>query len=64
MKIEFVRAQISAAEAREPKGVSPTMLSKLLCISDKLAEGVIDQDTQLCRNNADNALSQKFTTND
>ena len=32
--------------------------------SDKLAEGVIDQNTQLCQNNADNALSRQFTTND
>ena len=56
-KIEFVRAQISASEASEPKGVSPTMLSKLWCISDKLAEGVIDQNNQLCRNNDDNTLS-------
>ena len=63
LQIEFVWAQISAAEASKPKGVSPTILSKLWCISDKLAEGVIDQNTQLCRNNADNALSQKFTTN-
>ena len=37
-QIEFVWAQISAAEASEPKGVSPNMLSKLWCISDKLAE--------------------------
>ena len=56
-QIEFVRAQISAAEASEPKGVSPTMLYKLWCILDKLAEGAIDQNTRLCRNNADNALS-------
>ena len=62
-QIEFVRAQISAAEASKPKGVSPTMISKLWCISDKLAEGVIDQNTQLCRNNADNALYRQFTTN-
>ena len=63
-QIEFFQAQISAAEESKPKGVSPTMLSKLWCISDKLAEGAIDQNTQLCRNNADNALSRKFTTND
>ena len=56
-QIEFFQTQISAAEASKPKSVSPTMLSKLWCISDKLAEGVIDQNTQLCRNNADNALS-------
>ena len=35
-QIEFVWAQISASEASKPKGVSPTMLSKLWCISDKL----------------------------
>ena len=57
-QIEFVQAQISASETSKPKGVSPTMLSKLCCISDKLAEGAIDQNTQLCQNNADNALSR------
>ena len=51
-QIEFVRAQISAAEVSKPKG------------ADKLAEGEIDQNTQLCRNIADNALSQQFKTND
>ena len=63
-QISFVWAQISAAEASKPKGVSPTMFSKLWCILDKLAEGAIDQNIQLCRNNADNALSRKFTTKD
>ena len=62
-QIEFVRAQISASEARKPKVVSPTMLSKICCISDKLAEGAIDQNTQLFWSNADNDLSQQFTTN-
>ena len=56
-QIEFVRAQISADEASKPKGVSPTMLSNLWFILDKLVEGAIDQNTQLCWNNADNALS-------
>ena len=63
-KIEFVQAQINVAEASKPIGVSPTMLSKLWFISDKLAEGAIDQNNQVCRNNADNALSRQFTTND
>ena len=63
-QIEFVRAHISAAEANKPKGVSPIMLSKLWCISDKPAEGANDQNIQLCQNNADNALSRQFTTND
>ena len=36
LQIEFVRAQMSAAEANEPKGLSPTMISKLWCVSDKL----------------------------
>ena len=29
LQIEFFQTQISAAEASKPKGVSPTMLSKL-----------------------------------
>ena len=63
-KIEFVMAQIITAEESKPKGVSPTILSKIWCISDKLAKEAIDQNTQLFRNNADNALSRQFTTND
>ena len=46
-QISFVWAQISAAEASKPKGVYPTMISKIWCILDKPAEGVIDQNTQL-----------------
>ena len=46
LQIEFLREQISAAEAIKPKGVSPTMFSKLWCILDKLAEGAIDHNTQ------------------
>ena len=62
-QIEFVWAQMSADEASKTIGVSPTMLSKIWCISDKLTEGAIDHNTQLCRNNSDNALSRQFTTN-
>ena len=42
-QIEFVRAHISAAEANETKGAFPTMLYKLWCILDKLAEGAFDR---------------------
>ena len=63
-QIEFVQAQIAAAQASKPKGVSPEVLSKLWCISDKLAEGAIEQNTQLCRHNSDNVLSRQYTTND
>ena len=63
-QIAFVQAQIAAAEASKPTGISPQVLSKLWCISEKLAEGAVDQNTQLCRHNADNVLSRQYTTND
>jgi len=40
------------------------LLAKLWMIDDHLAEDVIDQNTQLCRHNADNHLSRQYTTND
>ena len=44
-QIAFVQAQIAAAEASKPTGISPQVLSKLWCISEKLAEGAVDQNT-------------------
>ena len=55
---------ISSATATTPKGVSKEVLSKLWCINEKLAQGVIDNTTQLNRQSADNSLSRQFSTND
>eukprot|EP00957_Ditylum_brightwellii_P159758 12159723-Ditylum_brightwellii.AAC.1 len=63
-QIEFVQAQIAAANAGKPAGTSISTLSKLWCISEDLAQGAIDQNTQLCQHNADNVLSHQYTNND
>ncbi len=63
-QLEDVMATISAAEAGKPTGITPERLSKLWFVSEKLAQGAIDQNTQLCRHNADNILSRQFSTND
>ena len=56
-------ANISAV-ASKPKGVSPEFLSKIWNIDNKTARGVIQQNTQLLRQNVDNDLSKQFTIND
>jgi len=63
-QISFVESKIKAAEAARSKGVSPSVLAKLWMIDEHLAEGVINQNTQLCRHNADNHQSRQYTTND
>ena len=60
----YVKAHLASAEASKPKGISPTTLSKLWMVKENLAKGAIDQNTQLCRHNADNNLSRQYTTND
>ena len=52
------------AVAGKSNGVSADKLSKLWLITEKLAEGAIDQSTQLCKHNADNIMSRQFSTND
>ena len=59
-----VKAHLASAEAARPKGISPSALSKLWMIKENLAEGAIEQNTQLCRQSADNNLSRQYTTND
>jgi len=61
-QISLVESKIKAAEAARSKGVSPSVLAKLWMIDEYFAEGVIDQNTQLCRRNADNHLSRRCTT--
>ena len=45
---------ISAAAADKPKGVKPSVLSKLWSITEKLAEGAVEQNTQFSRMSAEN----------
>ena len=57
-------AVVSAAQASTPSGVKKDKLSKLWLISEKLAQGAIDTNTQLKRHKSDNILSRQFSTND
>ena len=63
-QISFVKANITSTEAGRPKGVSPSVLSKLWMIKEPLAKGAVEQNTQLCRYSEDNELSRQYTTND
>ena len=45
-KMEEAMSRISAATAYKSEGIKPSVLSKLWCINDNLAEGAIDQNTQ------------------
>ena len=63
-QISFVKAQMASAEAMRPKGVSALLLSKLWMVKEPLAEGAIEQNTQLCCQSADNSMSRQYTTND
>ena len=44
-QISFIKAKIESAEAARPKEVSPSILSKLWMVDEKLAEGTIEQHT-------------------
>jgi hypothetical protein len=57
-------AKIAAVQASKNQGVSKEMLSKIWMVSDDLAQGAIDHNSQLCKHHADNSLSRHFTTND
>lgn len=59
-----ITSVVSAIKASTPKGVVSSDLSKLWLVSEKLAKGAIEQNTQLCRHHADNLLSRQFSTND
>ena len=63
-QINEVMSRISAASADKPQGVKPSVLSKLWCITEKLAEGAVDQNTQFSRLSSDNTLSRQLSSND
>ena len=63
-EIEKVNSIISAINAGKPSGPSASTLSKLWLVSEPLAKGALDQNTQLCRQSADNIMSRQFSTND
>ena len=63
-EVAAVQASISAIHADQSSGVSPSMLAKLWCIPENLAEKTIEQNTQLCRVSADNYMSRNLSTYD
>ena len=63
-QMKEVKSVISAINASSSKGPTPEFLSKLWLVSEKLAKGAIESNTQLCRHNSDNVLSRQFSTND
>ena len=63
-ELSEVMSTISSASASRSSGVTASRLSKLWMIDESLAEGVIERNTQLRRQNADNTLSRNFSTND
>ena len=63
-ELQKVQSIVSAMSAGTPRGPSAATLSKLWLISEPLAEKSLEQNTQLCRHNADNVMSRQFTTND
>ena len=59
-----INAVIEAVEASKSKGADAKRLSKLWMINDELANGALDQNTQLARQSSDNILSRQISTND
>ena len=60
-KINKIMSSISAAAADKPKGVKPSVVSKLWSITEKLAEGAVEQNTQFSRISAENILSRQLS---
>ena len=63
-KVDDIMTQINAATADKPHGVKPSLLSKLWSITEKLAEGAVEQNTQFSWLNADNSMSRQLSSND
>ena len=62
--MDSLMASISSV-ARKSKGISADKLFKLSwLITEELADGAIDHNTQMCRHSADNIMSRQFSTND
>ena len=58
-----INAVIKSVEASKSKGVDAIRLSKLWMINEELAQGALDQNTQLARQSSDNILSRQISTN-
>lgn len=62
--VEDIESKVAAMSADRSNGVSSELLSNLWLVSEDLAEGAIDQTTQLCRHREHNHLSRNYSTND
>ena len=52
LELEF-RSEISSVDVKSPKGVTPEFLSKIWSVSQRNAEDILDQNTQLKRQSTD-----------
>ena len=59
-----IMAKVDSIKALNTRGISKDKLSKIWVVSEELAQGAIDKNTQLCKHHADNSLSRQFSTND
>lgn len=57
-------AKVEAIKVSNTHGVSKEFLSKIWVVSEDLAQGALDQNTQLCKHHANISLSRHFSTND
>ena len=64
MLVDEMIAKVEAIKVSNTHGVSKEFLSKIWVVSEDLAQGALDQNTQLCKHHADNSLSRHFSTND
>ena len=62
--IKAVEAEIASTQASRSKGVTKETLSKIWLVSEDLAQGAIDKNTQLVRHSEENTLSRQYSTND
>ena len=62
--VDKVKASIASVHASSAKGVSKETLSKIWMVTEDLAQGAIDHNTQLCKQQGENNLSRNYSTND
>ena len=62
--VHTIRSTIGEIQGTRGKGFLKDNLSNIWVISQDLANGAINQTTQLCRHHADNNISRQFSTND
>ena len=63
-QIKLIESEIASLHATRSKGVSKETLSKIWLVSEDLAQGAIDRNTQLVRHSSENIMSRQYSTND